>query len=204
MLGVIFGLIAVTLVLIVEFILGTNLDFSIMNLTLFYFIPIGSYLIGRFIGWAIGSGLNKSKVRVGAISTVICVIVGLSTFIGIKYMEYETTYIDMHNETLNREDGVKVSECIGFVDYTKFCMDELTTTFSSKYNREGTEIDTSGTINYLIFFVEWILCAVGVATGKNKSYVYNNAQENNYVSNGVNYNNIEGNNIINSVDEISE
>ena len=175
---IIFGILASIAVLLEEYFLANIFNFTVMGFSVFRFIPIGGLAIGAAIGASMSKGFRLSNKKLKAKGVLLCVLFGAITFVGINYMEYKTTYVlegASGEYTMNRNfEGSPISEFVydkngqeiemTFINYVKYNLDENDMTYTRKYGGEVT-VNSHGTMNYIIFFVNFLAVLIGAACG---------------------------------------
>ena len=174
---IIFGILAMIAVFAEEYILGAFFNFTIMGFSV-WFLPIGALMIGAFVGVAMSKGFCISNKRLKARGVLLCALFGAITFVGINYMEYKTTYVKEGQAgefSVNRnfegspisdfvmdKDGQEVK--ITFINFVKSNLEENDATYRMKGGRE-VSVDSSGTLNYVMFVIQILVLIIGAAAG---------------------------------------
>ncbi|GKX67869.1 hypothetical protein [Inconstantimicrobium mannanitabidum] len=170
---IIFGVLATILVIVEEYLLSAYANFSVLGFTFFGVLPVGAIIIGMFLGWMLSVGIKKSRKRFKKSYCLVAALIGLITFFGISYMEYETTYISNNTNELNRKfEGMPLRDLVyqengkiehyTYFTYVKDSLDNAQSTITLKGGHKF-DVDTRGTINYIEFFAELILIMIAAA-----------------------------------------
>lgn len=182
---ILFGIIASALAVAIEFLCGRYMGFTISGFSYFVVIPLGTIIIGVFVGAMIAKGRVLENKRLVKSQYIFALIIGLLTFVAINYMEYKTTYLS-DNYSINRVgDGTPISECsyvdddeneveMTFINYEKYKLDNFDSVINGRFLKNQS-VSTHGIANYIRYFVKMLglslacVCAV-FANSKNDIY----------------------------------
>lgn len=172
---IIFGLLAIIGVLLEEYFAAAYTKYTIMGFSLL-FLPFGALFVGGIVGAAMSKGLHLSNKKLNIKRALLCALFGAVTFVAINFMEYKTTYVVKDkisgyttNRTFKGEPIGEISfgegqEKITFIDFIKEDLDFGEKTYRLKGGRE-ISVDSSGTLNYILFFASFLVMVLGAAGG---------------------------------------
>lgn len=172
---IIFGLLAIIGILLEEYFAAAYIKYTLMGFSML-FLPVGALFVGGIVGVSMSKGLNLTNKRLNIKRVLLCALFGALTFVAINFMEYKTTYVVKDkvsgystNRTFQGEPISEISfgegqEKITFIDFIKEDLDFGEKTYRIKGGSE-ISVDSSGTLNYILFFASLLAMVLGAAAG---------------------------------------